>query len=189
MPTVRAVSIARRNDWTVFFGMSQEIRISPEVSFNQRLLVSTIRIRKTTGVMFMFFNSGNSQRRSVGFWSVRTRRKVSVPQTMGVWGIVPQNFVFNLGSRKWHFLLFPGYFQWINTNENAAVTCLFYPPLVSSVRYSVYGKKSKTATLSINEVTMDKKSTLKTGKLMLHVSTSLCLSICAEFFFICNGAS
>ena len=135
--------------------------------------------------MFMFLNYGNSQRRSVGFWSVRTRRKVSVPQTMGVWGIVPQNFVFNLGSRKWHFLPFPGYFQWINTNENAAVTCLFYPPLVSSVRYSVYGKQSKTATLSINEVTKDKKSTLKTGKLMLHVSTSLCfVHMCRIFFHL-----
>ena len=77
----------------------------------------------------------------------------------------------------------------VNKYERKCSSCLFYPPLVSSVRYSVYGKKSKTATLSINEVTKEKKSTLKTGKLMLHVSTSLCLSICAEFFFICNGAS
>ena len=38
MPTVKGVSI----------------RISPEVSFNQRLLVSTIRIRKTIGHVYVF---------------------------------------------------------------------------------------------------------------------------------------
>ena len=87
------------------------------------------------------------------------------------------------------FPTFPRIFS-VNKYERKCSSYLFIlPTLVSSVRYSVYGKKSKTATLSINEVTKDKKSTLKTGKLMLHVSTSLCLSICAEFFFICNGAS
>ena len=80
------------------------------------------------------------------------------------------------------FPAFPRIFSVNKYERKCRVTCLFYPPLVSSVRYSVYGKKSKTATLSINEVTKDKKFTLKTGKLMLHVSTSLCLSIWAEFF-------
>ena len=145
MPTVKGVSIARRNDWTVFF---------------------------------MFQNSGNSQGRRVGFWRCTHEKKSSgVCLKLGGSGASSPR-ILGLGNGISCF--FPGHFQWINTKENAVVTCLFYPPLVSPVRYSVYGKKSKTATLSINEVTKDKKSTLKTGKLTLHVSTSLCLSLCAE---------
>ena len=38
------------------------------------------------------------------------------------------------------------------TDKNAVISCLFYPSLVLSVRYSVYGKKGKTETPSM-EVT------------------------------------
>ena len=35
-----------------------------------------------------------------------------------------------------------GHFQEIKTKENAVISCLFYPSLVLSVRYSAkYGKK------------------------------------------------
>ena len=38
------------------------------------------------------------------------------------------------------------------TDKNAVISCLFYPSLVLSVRYSVYGKKGETETPSM-EVT------------------------------------
>ena len=34
-----------------------------------------------------------------------------------------------------------GHFQVINMPENVEVSCLFYPSLVLSVRYNVYGEK------------------------------------------------
>ena len=34
-----------------------------------------------------------------------------------------------------------GHFQVINMPENVEVSCLFYPSLVLSVRYTVYGEK------------------------------------------------
>ena len=52
--------------------------------------------------------------------------------------------------------------------ENAVVRCLFYPSLVLSVKYSVYGKKSKKAqkvTISRRLHAKVETSTLLTGKL------------------------
>ena len=37
--------------------------------------------------------------------------------------------------------------QYIKTKDNAVISCLFYPSIVFSVSYSVYGKKNgKTVT-------------------------------------------
>ena len=42
----------------------------------------------------------------------------------------------------------PGHFQYINMPEDAVVSCIFYPSLVLSVRYTVYREKRPVVTHS-----------------------------------------
>ena len=49
--------------------------------------------------------------------------------------------------------------------ENAVISCLFYPSLVFSVRYSVYGKKGKTVTPSRRLQAKGEMCTVQTAKL------------------------
>ena len=59
-----------------------------------------------------------------------------------------------------------GHFPWINTKEKAEVSGLFYPSLVLSVRYSVYGKKGYGS----EEVSKDETSILQTGKICYNAT-------------------
>ena len=74
---------------------------------------------------------------------VRTEEKVERrrhTKLVGSWGMLPHK-MFELRASEMPFPAFSaGHF---NTTENAVVRCLFYPSLVLSVKYSVYGKRSK----------------------------------------------
>ena len=68
---------------------------------------------------------------------VRTEEKVERrrhTKLVGSWGMLPHK-MFELRASEMPFPAFSA--------ENAVVRCLFYPSLVLSVKYSVYGKKSK----------------------------------------------
>ena len=111
-------------------------------TMSQNLLRFIIRHKSSTG--------GNMVRcRGVawGLDGVRTRgRKVVAPMRRrlnleGFGGMLPQK-MFKFRVSEMPFPAFSTwYFQLINTQENPLVSCLFYPSLVLSVRWSVYGKK------------------------------------------------
>lgn len=62
---------------------------------------------------------------------------------MGCGGMLPEKILKFRVSGMPFSAFSAGHFQQVITQENAEVSCLFYPSLVLLVRYSVYGKKGQ----------------------------------------------
>ena len=87
-----------------------------------------------------------------------TRRRRPKPGGSG--GMLPEKILKFRVSEMPSPVFSAGHFQQIKAKENTVISCLFYPSLELSVRYSIYGKKGKEVTSKGRDVYPSDRQTL-----------------------------